>query len=954
MSNINDYVIEDGVLIKYNGDDKEIVIPDGVTSIRKYTFSSCDTLESVEMPESVTTIDDAVFSCCKNLRSVRMSKGITSIGKDAFCWCENLESIEIPEGVTDIGNGAFHGCKQLKSIHIPSTVINMGSNLFEYCDKLTNITLADGIIKICDGSFRSCEHITNIIIPQSVKEIGDSAFSCCIKLKKVVIPHGVTSIGDHAFYCAGLNSINIPDSVVEIGYSCFSYCSDLKCVTLPKSIERIRFGTFEKCRKLSKVIIPDGVVEIENSAFSGCEKMDSIALPDSLIKIGQNTFYKCNHMIDENGYLKKALKNKIKVSSDLIVLYDGTPEDTARILLYCSGKGWTDAVNSKFNQADVDIVLTTITEELKPEKKIKKDAVTRVIDYMINTLPYASNESLVALCEVLKQKGADISELESSKRFNEKFLGSQKTESATNENLHPVEAFVNENYEKYGNLRDIEKLVKDGVKYIDSDEKCSKEAVVLLIGGFAEKYVENKYYSLYKTAYATCEFSTVSDKIAEALDKTELTELLGKLAYEHGKAYFLPYGRYASEGQIAELLTWMRKWENWGQYSGKGRKKILDARAGVLLSNTKNAMIHFDKIEKLDDYAKFHNADAETIRDTVLADFGFDEDGKKTYNVGLSVITASLQNDLTIALFDETAEKTVKSIPKKNNDIDKVAEALEDLSDMKKTLKRFIKSRFDKLFTAFLEGIEFDSDKWKTSYLSNAVLRKCAQMLVWQQDDKTFIICDKTAITSEGTAYEINVSPIKLAHPMEMKKDDVKNWQKYFTSRSMKQPFIQIWEPVVDFENVAKDRYKDVKMPIMRFANYSKHGIYAVGYHIYSDDFGVDFKDCKLDITDCDCNCIVFDQMDGQNYTFGEFEIENVSRYSNHIIGILDKWIVADKIQNDDISIINILSSFTLAQITELINIANESGSVNSMAVLLEHKNNYYSDYNPMEVFTLE
>ena len=73
----------------------------------------------------------------------------------------------------------------------------------------------------------------------------------------------------------------------------------------------------------------------------------------------------------------------------------------------------------------------------------------------------------------------------------------------------------------------------------------------------------------------------------------------------------------------------------------------------------------FIHLEKLDDYAKFHNADAETIRDTVLADFGFDEDGKKTFNVGLSVITVSRQNDLTIALFDEIAGKTVKSISKK-------------------------------------------------------------------------------------------------------------------------------------------------------------------------------------------------------------------------------------------------------------------------------------------------
>ena len=41
MSNNSDFQIEDGVLIEYTGKDKDVVIPDSVTSIGLYAFYCC-------------------------------------------------------------------------------------------------------------------------------------------------------------------------------------------------------------------------------------------------------------------------------------------------------------------------------------------------------------------------------------------------------------------------------------------------------------------------------------------------------------------------------------------------------------------------------------------------------------------------------------------------------------------------------------------------------------------------------------------------------------------------------------------------------------------------------------------------------------------------------------------------------------------------------------------------
>ncbi len=135
----NEFEIENGVLLEYNGSDIDVEIPNGVTVI----------------------------------------------GNNAFYECEEVESIKIPESVSYIEAGAFYGCSNLFSIVIPKSVVTIGTEAFGHCSSLTNVTILDGVEKIQNGAFYLCSNLNSIIIPASVERIGQDAFKFCRSIETV-------------------------------------------------------------------------------------------------------------------------------------------------------------------------------------------------------------------------------------------------------------------------------------------------------------------------------------------------------------------------------------------------------------------------------------------------------------------------------------------------------------------------------------------------------------------------------------------------------------------------------------------------------------------------------------------------------------------------------------------------------------------------------------------------
>jgi hypothetical protein len=360
-----------------------VTIPNSVTSIGNYAFSSCG-FTNITIPNSVTSIGDYAFSKC-DFTNVTIGNGVTSIGKYAFSNCWSLTNITLPDSVTSIGDYVFSGCYNLTNVTIGNNVTSIGYGAFSdtaYYKNAENWTngmlyighhlidakgtlsganaIADGTICIADRAFEYCRSLTSVTIPENVKSIGkcafkectslssvffnavnctcivdiyhyDVVFSGCSALKTVTIGNGVTIIPAHAFsYCESLTSVTIPDSVTTIGAAAFYSCASLTSVTIPDSVTSIGSSSFYSCESLTSVTIPDSVTDIGSSAFYDCWRLTNITIPDSVTSIGERAFYNTAYYNIPANWTFNVLyigRHLIKAKSSITVDYtiaDGT------------------------------------------------------------------------------------------------------------------------------------------------------------------------------------------------------------------------------------------------------------------------------------------------------------------------------------------------------------------------------------------------------------------------------------------------------------------------------------------------------------------------------------------------------------------------------------------------------------------------------------------------------
>lgn len=308
--------VSGSTLIRYTGDDCEIVIPDSISEIAKNAFRGNKKITSVIIPKKIEKMGGRVFSGCTALRTVKIAD-VHIIAPYAFSGCTSLQDVSLPDNtMVSITYGAFKGCTSLKSFRVPK-----------------------GVKKISPGAFCKCWSLEAVSLPATLERIREYAFSKCARLKEVRLVSKQTSISPAAFHkCnpdvvfewetkkanpgaarAGFDidssgtlvsyfgrkpEVLIPDGVAAADWCCFSLNTSVKTLTTPASLKTLKRDSLA-WSSVEHVCL-NGVKIIEDDAF-WASKIKSIDLPKSLVSVGRDAFGQCH-------YLKKLeFKNPVTV-----------------------------------------------------------------------------------------------------------------------------------------------------------------------------------------------------------------------------------------------------------------------------------------------------------------------------------------------------------------------------------------------------------------------------------------------------------------------------------------------------------------------------------------------------------------------------------------------------------------------------------------------------------------
>lgn len=353
---------------------KEVVIPEGVTEIGRMAFRNTP-VETLVIPDTVTEIGDNAF-LGHHLTELSVPASVKSIGKSAFSQItedcpSSLEKLHFAEGLEEINSDAFRKCA-LTSVEIPSSLKTLHKNAFQegskgqvilYSANQVHLEGTDTFIPegeghkvvysnligsgwtyedfLFDGTTlkgwsekgnETRKQVKDLVLPEinpdtgeAVTKIGENAFKIPDEeveqlkdsvyspngMETVQIPDTVVSIGKKAFeynnftetaFSSSLKEIGesafhgnkytkvvLPDTVTSLGAGAFSE-NDITELTLSRGVTVIPQGAFSMNIRLEYVEIPDTVTQIEDMAFAGA-RLTSLEIPESVEKIGRKAFH---------------------------------------------------------------------------------------------------------------------------------------------------------------------------------------------------------------------------------------------------------------------------------------------------------------------------------------------------------------------------------------------------------------------------------------------------------------------------------------------------------------------------------------------------------------------------------------------------------------------------------------------------------------------------------------
>ena len=379
---VSDFVVEEGVLKRYKGNQKIVDIPKEVEYIGEGAFEGNKNIEEVKLPKNVESISKNAFKDCENLKKIALNEKLIFIEDNAFEGCKNLETITIPENIETLEKGVFKNCKSLKNIIILNKNLKLDFSEFKDLKDISFYADNDEVVELNDkneikglkegtseiavfanesdltyGDFTytvSNSEVTitgytgrasSVTVPvqiegMNVVSIGSNAFENCVSLEVIKLPDSITGIESGAFYgCTNLKEVTLPSQLKTMGGGVFN-SEYITYIKIPKTVEVMGHSSilglsspFNECKKLEKVEFEEGMEEIPKYALADCS-VKEVIIPNSVTNIGDSAFEGCKSLgkvelpnklksIGGSAFKNCVLFENIKLPDSIIEIWDG-------------------------------------------------------------------------------------------------------------------------------------------------------------------------------------------------------------------------------------------------------------------------------------------------------------------------------------------------------------------------------------------------------------------------------------------------------------------------------------------------------------------------------------------------------------------------------------------------------------------------------------------------------
>lgn len=224
------FVVENGVVKAYSGDEKHVVVPETVggekiTAIDENLLQNiANSVEIIEIQAKIETLPQSVFFNLTKLRILTLPSSIVEMPAKLLEDCIMLEEVVLPF----VGNVRYDADEFVQSDKAVFTF----SYIFGDIQDVTfgNLIALNKIRYVKSGEIEKTLVEERHYVPVSLKKVTvlggdvfDYAFKDCVGIEEIVIGGNGKSVGVQAFAkCSDLKRIEFAESYVNFGAACFA------------------------------------------------------------------------------------------------------------------------------------------------------------------------------------------------------------------------------------------------------------------------------------------------------------------------------------------------------------------------------------------------------------------------------------------------------------------------------------------------------------------------------------------------------------------------------------------------------------------------------------------------------------------------------------------------------------------------------------------------------------